>query len=177
MSQRKHLERVDLVKLRLQILANYTYDADTGEIFNNKGNGRPLTLLIEGTNPFVAKAKVKVEGKSVIAARVAWLLQTKGWPEGPVICLNGLQSDIRFTNLFDQTDYAQPDEIPPDEQETPLSALRETHRRFLEDLRHHHPKGPINYNIRSSGIPKPYYSFRAGIGSSAAMCADFGGNK
>jgi len=171
----RHLERQEGIALRGTILERFEYDPDEGVIYDMAANRSPLPLIAEKTNPWTAKMRVVIEDKKLIASRVCWLLKTRYWPEGPVRCLNGDQSNLRWTNLYEDREYTPTSHLAPDEEEECLPAIEETNRRFLADLRRHHPNGVLSYVIRGGGIPVKFYQPPGSIGSPAAMCADLGG--
>lgn len=155
------------------LLNNLEYDAQQGELWMKQ----PRKKLSITEKASIFGAHIRLNGKSFVAMRVAWLMTFARWPLGHILPLNGWWHDIRSTNLF---------EIDPvdGEQEALTNLLPSTRRmmqvevnkRYLRDLLAAGHKPGVGEQRWKAGIPKriiPQAKLSL-MGSSAGMCAEGG---
>lgn len=168
--------RNDEIKdVKYYILNNVIYDPDNGQLWLRETETQPETLIPITDDKAANKhlrGRVKINGKKAVAARVAYLLVHGDWPRVPIVCLNGCESDIRWTNLWEDLSYLPDEMLPPDEQPDFSSRLEETNKRHVADLKKHHPHGCNELNIRARGHVKHYSASAGFIGSPADLCAE-----
>lgn len=168
--------RNDEIKdLKCYILNNIIYDPDDGQLWLRETESQPETLL-KITDARAAnrdwRGRVKINGRRAVAARVAYLLVHGDWAKAPIICLNGCESDIRWTNLWEDETHLAEEMLPPDELPDYSSRLKEINKRHVADLKKHHPPGCGELSIRSRGHVKHYSASAGFIGSPADLCAE-----
>lgn len=157
------------------LLNNVIYDPDKGELWLRETESQPETLIPIGDARSANKefrGRVKINGKRVVAARVAYLLVHGEWAKAPIVCLNGCESDIRWTNLWEDITHLPDEMLPPDELPDYSARLKEINKRHVADLKKHHPYGCGELNIRARGHVKHYSASAGFIGSPADLCAE-----
>lgn len=82
-----------------QVRAHLRYDPDTGHLIWQPGRKRPGQVA--GTDKGSGYIMIRVEGRALLAHRLAWLLSTGTWPTGEIDHLNGVKTDNRIANLRD----------------------------------------------------------------------------
>jgi len=161
--------------IKLYILNNIIYNPDEGQLWLRATESQPEELIPITDHRAANKdyrGRCKIQGKRLIAARVAYLLVHGEWPGLPIVCLNGSESDIRWTNLWEDTSFVPDDMLPPDEQPDFSSRIKEINKRYVADLNKHHPYGCGELNIRSRGHVKKLSASVGFMGSPADLCAE-----
>lgn len=160
-------QKADGPNIRNFVVENVAYDGENGVLYL-RGSPR-VRIPIEPEGEHGKRPRVRIMGKAVLAAHVAYICKKKEWPTLPIKHLNGNEQDIRWDNMTLVSE-------PADEEEDDALTLM-ANNRFLDDLRKYHPKGPPTYQIKA-GKPTIFHSYRSGArgfgGSPAAMCADQG---
>lgn len=157
------------------LLNNIIYEPDTGQLFLRATSSQPevpIKITDIRTSNRDYRGRVEINGKRVVAARIAYLLVHGDWPKCPIVCLNGCESDIRWTNLWEDTAFVSEEMLPPDELPDHTNRIQETNKRHVADLKKHHPYGCGELNIRSRGHVKHYSASAGFIGSPADLCAE-----
>lgn len=77
------------------------YDADTGKFFYLVCHNQYSAIGAEAgwVNPKTGYVRIKVDGHSFMAHRLAWLYVTGGWPKDRIDHKNLVRSDNWFDNL------------------------------------------------------------------------------
>ena len=83
-----------------ELKALFIYDTDTGRLFNRVArNSRSIEGSEAGNIEVDGYCRIRINGKSYAAHRLAWLLETGSWPVDFLDHINGNKSDNRIANL------------------------------------------------------------------------------
>jgi len=79
-----------------------SYDSDTGLFTKTVTNRKRETTIKEaGWKDSRGYRRLKIQGQTVFAHRLAWALVHKRWPDGDIDHINGIKDDNRIENLRD----------------------------------------------------------------------------
>lgn len=79
------------------LTANYTYDRDAGEVFNNK-TGKPA-LTVNSNGYLVVSAAINNKNKKFKAHHVVWFFEYGEWPTSCMDHIDGVKNSNHYTNL------------------------------------------------------------------------------
>jgi hypothetical protein len=79
------------------LTANYTYDRDSGQVFNNKTGKPPLAVNINGY--LRVTTSVNNKRKFMQAHHVVWFFEYGEWPTSCVDHIDGVKTNNHYTNL------------------------------------------------------------------------------
>jgi hypothetical protein len=164
-------ERVDV---RDYILTRCEYDPEHGEIWLKETEATPRQKVeIIPASDRNLRGRCVINKKTIIAARAAYLIVYGDFPKCPIVSLNGDTSDIRWSNLWLDEEAKSQEEVPHDEEPDSRGRIKETNRRFIADLKKHHPNGCIDYTRKNSkSLPKRINPALGSYSSTSAMCME-----
>lgn len=79
------------------------YDPESGDLIHLQARGRARAGAVAGCVRAVGYIYVLVDGRQLLAHRVAWLLMTGAWPVGQIDHRNMVRTDNRWVNLREAT--------------------------------------------------------------------------
>lgn len=134
----RYYKNAETIDVRDFIKRNVGYDEENGVLFYK------ATDATRQTNILIKDGRCKISGRILIALRVAYLLKNNSWPFKEIVPLNGVVSDIRWTNIFEVEPKNSDEDEDEDESEearvrltekgASIISMQEVHKRFLEDL-------------------------------------------
>ena len=90
-------------EIRELFCRSFAYDKLTGDLTWKAGIRKGLDGSTAGTTRPDGRRQIAIKGKTYLAHRVIWIMETGDWPSGMIDHINGNPSDNRISNLRDVT--------------------------------------------------------------------------
>ncbi len=79
------------------------YDPDSGQFTWRAARGRIPAGAIAGATQSLGYRQIMIDGRRVLAGRLAWFYMTGDWPKQEIDHVNGVRGDDAFANLREAT--------------------------------------------------------------------------
>ena len=80
-----------------RLTANYTYDRDAGEVFNNK-RGKP-GLALNSSGYLIIGLSINNKSKTLRVHHIVWFFEYGEWPTSCMDHIDGVKTNNHYTNL------------------------------------------------------------------------------